>query len=134
MQLEIDVDRVDLSTAEARGNGIDASHTIQGGEDGLIHERVATGADDFGTCDTAISFDLDFYRADKRFVLIKDRGRLLPLAEETVMDEFMIPSEFTGCATSPAFASAAGRRTAPSSGCTRARIGSFPIAGGCRWF
>ena len=124
LQLEVDVDRVGVAAAEAGGEGVDAGDAVEGGEDGLVHEGVAAGADDFGAGDGAVAFDLDFYGADEGFVLLEDGGGLLPLAEEAVVDEFVIPSEFTGGAARSAFASAAGGRAATAAGgsgfcCTR---------------
>lgn len=74
----------------------------------MVHEGVAAGADDFGAGDGAVAFDLDFHRADERFILLEDGCGLLPLAEEAVMDEFVIPSKFTGSSTRSAFTSAIG--------------------------
>jgi len=118
LQLEVDVDGVGVAGAEAGGEGVDAGDAVEGGEDGLVHEGVAAGADDFRAGDGAVAFDLDFYGADEGFVLLEDGGGLLPLTEETVVDEFVIPSEFTGGAARSAFASAAGRRAATAAGCS----------------
>ena len=124
LQLEVDVDGVGIAGAEAGGEGVDAGDAVEGGEDGLVHEGVAAGADDFRAGDGAVAFDLDFYGADEGFVLLKDGGGLLPLAEEAVVDEFVIPSEFAGGAACSTFASAAGGRAASAGGgsgfcCTR---------------
>lgn len=117
LQLEVDVDRVDFAGAEAGGDGVDAGDAIEGGQDGLVHEGVAAGADDFGAGNGAVAFDLDFYSADEGFVLLEDGCGLLPLAEEAVVDEFVIPGEFAGCATRSAFAGAVGCRAASPAGC-----------------
>ena len=90
----------------------------------MVHEGIAAGADDFGAGDSAVAFDLDFYGADEGFVLLEDGGGLLPLTEETVVDEFVIPSEFASGAARSAFASAAGGRASSAAGgsgfcCTR---------------
>ena len=127
LQLEVDVDRVGIAGAEAGGEGVDAGHAVEGGEDGLVHEGVAAGADDFGAGDGAVAFDLDFYGADEGFVLLEDGGGLLPLTEETVVDEFVIPSEFAGGAARSAFSSAAGGRASTAAGgsgfcCTSGRL------------
>ncbi len=82
----------------------------------MVHEGVAAGADDFGAGDGAVAFDLDFYGADEGFVLLEDGGGLLPLAEEAVVYEFVIPSEFAGGAARSAFAGAAGRRASTAAG------------------
>lgn len=124
LQLEVDVDGVGVAGAEAGGEGVDAGDAVEGGEDGLVHEGVAAGADDFGAGDGAVEFDLDFYGADEGFVLLEDGGGLLPLAEEAVVDKFVIPSEFAGGAARTAFASAAGGRASTAAGgsgfcCTR---------------
>ena len=116
LQLEVDVDGVGVAGAEAGGEGVDAGDAVEGGEDGLIHEGIAAGTDDFGAGDGAVAFDLDFYGADEGFVLLKDGGGLLPLAEEAVVDEFVIPSEFAGGAACSTFAGAAGRRASTAAG------------------
>lgn len=82
----------------------------------MVHEGVAAGTDDFGAGDGAVAFDLDFYGADEGFVLLENGGGLLPLAEESVMDEFVIPSEFAGGAACSAFSSAAGGRASTAAG------------------
>lgn len=137
LQLEVDVDGVGVAGPQAGGEGIDAGDAVEGGEDGLVHEGVAAGADDFRACNGAVAFDLDFHRADEGFVLLEDGGGLLPLAEEAVVDEFVIPGEFAGGATRSASASAAGCCAASPAGCTgfsRALAGRFSIAGRCRGF
>ena len=106
LQLEVDVNRVGVAGAQAGGEGVDAGHSVEGGEDGLVHERVAAGADDFGAGDGAVALDLDFYGADEGFVLFEDGCGLFPLAEEAVVDEFVIPTELAGGATCSAFAGA----------------------------
>ncbi len=118
LQLEVDVDRVGVAGAEAAGERIDAGHSVEGGEDGLVHERVATGADNFGAGDGAVALDLDFYGADEGFVLFEDGCGLFPLAEEAVVDEFVIPTELAGGATRSAFARACGGRAATGAGCS----------------
>lgn len=82
----------------------------------MVHERVSAGTDDVSAGDGAVAFDLDFYRADEGFILLEDGGGLLPLAEEPVVDEFMIPAEFAGGATGSAFACAARCRAAATTG------------------
>ena len=137
LQFEVDVDGVGVAGAEAGGEGVDAGDAVEGGEDGLVHEGVAAGADDFRAGDGAVAFDLDFYGADEGFVLLEDGCGLLPLAEESVVDEFVIPGEFTGGATRSASAGAAACRAASPAGCTgfsRAWAGRFSIAGRCRGF
>ena len=137
LQLEVDVDSVGVAGAESGGEGVDAGDAVEGGEDGLVHEGVAAGADDFGAGDGAVALDLDFYSADKGFVLLEDGCGLFPLAEEAVVDEFVIPGEFAGCATRSASASAVGCCAASPAGCTgfsRAWAGRFSIAGRCRGF
>jgi hypothetical protein len=137
LQLEVDVDGVGVAGPQAGGECIDAGDAVEGCEDGLIHEGVATGADDFRACDGAVAFDLDFHRADEGFVLFEDGCGLLPLAEESVVDEFVIPGEFTGGATRSASAGAAACCAASPAGCTgfsRAWAGRFSIAGRCRGF
>ena len=103
----------------------------------MVHEGVAAGADDFGAGDGAVAFDLDFYGADEGFVLLEDGSGLLPLAEEAVVDEFVIPSEFAGGAARSAFAGAAGGRASTAAGgsgflCTRG--GRLGLSWGCRGF
>ena len=117
LQLEVDVDRVGVAIAEAGGEGVDAGHAVEGGEDGLVHERVAAGADDFGAGDGAVALDLDFDGADEGFVLFEDGCGLFPLAEESVVDEFVIPTELAGGATRSAFTRGCGGRTAARAGC-----------------
>ena len=137
LQLEVDVDGVGVAGPQAGGEGIDAGDAVEGCEDGLIHDGVAAGADDFRAGDGAIAFDLDFYGADEGFVLLEDGGGLLPLAEEAVVDEFVIPGEFAGGATRSASAGAAGGGATSPAGCTgfsRALAGRFSIAGRCRGF
>ena len=98
----------------------------------MVHERVAAGADDFRAGDGAITFDLDFHGADERFVLLEDGGGLLPLAEEAIVDEFVIPTKFTGSAACATFARAVGSRPAASvrrAGLGCALIGRFPRSG-----
>jgi hypothetical protein len=59
------------------------------------------------------------------------------LAEEAVVDEFVIPGEFAGGATRSASASATGCCAASPDGCTGfsgALAGRFSIAGRCRGF
>lgn len=84
----------------------------------MVHERVAAGTDDFRAGDGAVAFDLDFYGADEGFVLLEDGGGLLPLAEEAVVDEFVIPPEFAGGSARSAFSSAAGGRATSAAGCS----------------
>ena len=110
LQFEVNVDRVGVAIAEAGGEGVDAGHAVEGREDGLVHERVAAGADDVGTGDGAVALDLDFDGADEGFVLFEDGCGLLPLAEEAVVDEFVIPTELAGGATRSTFAGACGGR------------------------
>lgn len=117
LQLEVDVDRVGVASAEAGGEGVDAGHSVEGGEDRLVHERVAAGADDIGAGDGAVALDLDFYGADEGFVLFEDGGGLFPLAEEAVVDEFVIPTKLARGATRAAFARACGGRSATGAGC-----------------
>ena len=117
LQLEVDVDRVGVAIAEAGGEGVDAGHSVEGGEDGLVHERVAAGADDVGAGDGAVALDLDFDGADEGFVLFEDGCGLFPLAEKAVVDEFVIPTELAGSATRSAFARACGGRAAARAGC-----------------
>ena len=119
LQLEVDVDAVGFSVAETGGEGIDAGNAIQGGEDRLVHEGIAAGADDFRAGNRAVAFDLDFYGADEGFVLLEDGGGLFPLAEEAVVDEFMIPTEFAGGAACSAFTSATSRRASSATCCSR---------------
>lgn len=116
LQLEVDIDGVGVAGAEAGGEGVDAGDAVKGGEDGLVHKRVAAGADDFGAGDGAVAFDLDFYGADEGFVLLENGRGLLPLAEESVVDEFVIPPEFAGGAARSAFASAACGRASTAAG------------------
>ena len=84
----------------------------------MVHEGVAAGADYFSAGDGAVAFDLDFYGADEGFVLLEDGCGLLPLAEEAVVDEFVIPGEFTGGATRSASAGGAACCAASPAGCT----------------
>lgn len=104
LQLEVDIDRIGVAVAEAGGEGVDAGHAVEGGEDGLVHERVAAGADDVGAGNGAVALDLDFDGADEGFVLLEDGCGLFPLAEEPVVDEFVIPTKLAGGATRSAFA------------------------------
>jgi len=83
----------------------------------LVHERVAAGTYDFGAGDGTVALDLDFHGTDEGFILLENRGWLLPLAEKSVVDEFVIPSELAGSSTRPAFACAAGSRTPSTCGC-----------------
>lgn len=69
---------------------------------GFVHDRVAAGFDDLRAFDCAIGVDVDFDRADERLVLLEDGGRLFPLAEKAVVDEFVIPTELTGGASATA--------------------------------
>ena len=117
LQLEVNVDRVGVAVAEAGGEGVDAGHAVEGGEHGLVHERVAAGTDDVGAGDGAVALDLDFDGADEGFVLFEDGCGLFPLAEEAVVDEFVIPTELAGGATRSAFARACGGRSAAGAGC-----------------
>jgi hypothetical protein len=60
---------------------------------------------------------------------------LFPLAEEAVVDEFVIPGEFAGCATRSASASAVGCCAASPAGCAGfscALAVRFSIARRCR--
>ena len=137
LQLEVDVDGVGVAGAEAGGEGVDAGDAVEGGEDGLVHEGIAAGADDFGAGDGAVTLDQDFYSADKGFVLLEDGCGLLPLAKESVVDEFVIPSEFAGGAACSAFASAACGRASTAAGCAGfscALAVRFSVAGRCRGF
>ena len=70
---------------------------------GFVHDRVAAGFDDLRAFDCAIGVDVDFDRADERLVLLEDGGRLFPLAEKAVVDEFVIPTELTGGAATSGF-------------------------------
>ena len=70
---------------------------------GLVHDWVAAGFDDFRAFDRAVAVDVDFDRADERFVLLEDGGGLLPLAEKAVVDEVVIPTELAGGAATSGF-------------------------------
>ncbi len=74
----------------------------------MVHDRVAAGFDDFRAFDRAVAVDMDFDRADEGFVLLEDRGGLLPLAEKAVVDEVVIPTELTGSAATSGFRGGAG--------------------------
>ena len=74
----------------------------------MVHDWVAAGFDDFRAFDRAVAVDVDFDRADERFVLFKDRSGLLPLAEKAVVDEVVIPTELTGGAAASGFRGGAG--------------------------
>jgi len=93
LQLEVDVHGVAVAGAEAGRRGVDFGDAREGGEHGLIHDRVAAGFHDLRAFDGAVAADVDFDRADKRFVLLEDGGRLLPLAEKAVVDEVVIPTK-----------------------------------------
>lgn len=108
LQLEVDVYGVAVAGAEAGGGGVDFGDAAEGGENGLVHDRVAAGFDDFRAFDRAVAVDVDFDRADKRFVLLEDGGGLLPLAEKAVVDEVVIPTELTGGAAASGFRGGAG--------------------------
>ena len=114
LQLEVDVHGVAVAGAEAGGGGVDFGDAAEGGEDGLVHDRVAAGFDDFRAFDRSVATDVDFDRADEGFVLLEDRGGLLPLAEKAVVDEVVIPAKLTGSAAPSGFrgGSGTGGRTA----------------------
>lgn len=65
-------------------------------EDGLVHERVSAGFDNFRAGNSAILLNADFDRADERLGLVKNGRRLVPLAVEAIVDEFMIPGKLGG--------------------------------------
>lgn len=117
LEFEVDVDRVGIAVAKSGGEGVDAGHTVEGGEHGLVHEWVAAGADYFSAGNGAVALNLDFDGADEGFVLFEDGCGLFPLAEEAVVDEFVIPTELAGRATRSAFARACGGGTAARAGC-----------------
>jgi hypothetical protein len=76
----------------------------------LIHDGIAAAAHDLGALDGAVAADVDFDGADEGFVLLEDRGRLIPLAEKAVVDEVVIPSKFAGGASAAGFCGGARTR------------------------
>ena len=135
LQLEVDVDSVGVAGAESGGEGVDAGDAVEGGEDGLVHEGITAGADDFGAGDGAVAFNLDFHSADEGFVLLEDGCGLFPLAEEAVVNEFVIPGKFAGRSSRSASASAVGccaSSAAGRAGFSCALAVRFSIARRCR--
>lgn len=136
LQLEVDVHRVGIASAESRWQGVDSRHAVECGEDGLVHHRIAAGADDLSTRDCAVAFDLDFYCANKRFVLLENRCGLLPLTEEPVVNEFVIPTKLAGGSSRTSFAFAVGRRATTAGRCSRlacALACGFALTRRSRW-
>jgi len=100
LQFEIDIHRVFAPAAEARGERVDLGNTLRRLHHGIVHDDVAAAAHDFDIGDGTILLDTDLYGADEVLRRVEDRGRLLPLAVETVVDQFVIPAELRGVAAS----------------------------------
>ncbi len=138
LQLEVDVHGIGAARYERGGRRIDLRDALRGAENRLVHERVAARLEDLGARDLPVFFDPDPDRADKRFRLVENRGRLVPLAVEAVVDELVIPSELRGLAARACLRGVAGTQC----GIARAmrvgpglrRRGSGCSAGRCRAF
>ena len=108
LQLEVDIHRVAIASAEAARQWVDTGHALERREDRCVHDRVSAATNDVGAGNGPIFQNPDFHRANKRFILLKYRCRLFPLAKKAVMDEFVIPPKLVGVSTSTRLSSSAG--------------------------
>ena len=109
LQLEIDIHGVAISRSQTSRQGVDARDALERLGDRSVHHRIAAALDNLGTGNRAVLEDLDFNSANKRFVLLENGGGLLPLAEEAVVDEFVIPPELARCTACGSLARSTGR-------------------------
>ena len=116
LQFEIDIHRVAISCAKTTGERVNAGHTLERRKNGRIHHGIAATFDNFRAGNRTVFENFDFDGADKRFVLLKNGCRLLPLAEEPVMDQLVIPAKLPS-GTCSTFARAS--RSASSSALTQ---------------
>jgi hypothetical protein len=93
--------------AKTTGKRVNAGHTLERRKNGRIHHRIAATFDNFRAGNRTVFEDFDFDGADERFVLLKNGCRLLPLAEEPVMDQLVIPAKLPS-GTCSTFARASG--------------------------
>ena len=130
LELEIDVHGIAAAGGEPGGGRIDLRHPLGGREHGLVHQRIPARLHDLRAGNLPVFFNPDFHRADKRFGLVEDRRRLVPLAVEPVVNELVIPGELRRIAARSGFCGRAGslrRRARPL------RLsGGLGIGGFCR--
>lgn len=99
LKLEVDIDGVALGATQAFGKGFDSGNPLESGLNRLVHDRIAAGTCDFSRGDRAVGKNSEPHGAYKRAVLGKNRRGLLPLAEETVVNDLVIPAELRRIAT-----------------------------------
>lgn len=61
---------------------------------GIVHDEVPAGFDDFKVGNTAILFDSDLNRGDEALTGIEERSGLFPLREKAIVNELKIPRIF----------------------------------------
>ena len=108
LEFEVDIHGVGATGCQRGGRGVNLRDAFRGGENRLVHERVAARLDEFGARDLSVFFNPDPDRADKRLRLVKNRGRLVPLAVKPVVDELVIPGELGSLAAGTRFRGIAG--------------------------
>ena len=103
LQLEINIDRVSAGRSHFLRNRCDLDYLPGRLEDGLIHDRIAARLGQREGTDGAVALNGDLeYRRKVVLVLGRDGGRLLPLAEETVVDERVVGVDRAGIGAIPA--------------------------------
>lgn len=110
IQLEVNVNDESAVGAETGRQRVDAGYMRTRLTNGIIHDEVPTGFDDFEIGNTPILFDSNLNCSDEAFSGIKKRGGLFPLREKAIVNEFEIPRIFRRIArvgrTTVAFAGA----------------------------
>ena len=72
LQLEVDIHRVAIASAEAARQWVDTGHALERREDRCVHNRVSAATNDVGAGNGSIFQNPDFHRANKRFILLED--------------------------------------------------------------
>ncbi len=93
LKFEVDVDSVGTVGGQGGRRRVNLLDPPGRRQNGFVHQRIAAGFYDFRMRDRPILVDPDFYRADERFFLIENGSRLVPLTEEPVVDELVIPGK-----------------------------------------
>ena len=95
VQLEVDINSVRSAFAEVGGGGVDTNDAAGGRQDAFVHDHVAGRAEDRKVVDPAIGSDGDAEGGGELGGSDNAR-RLIPNAEEAVVNQFMIPAKVTG--------------------------------------
>ena len=91
LQLEVDIYRVAACSPHSLRNGGDLDHLAGRLEDRLIHDRITTRLGEPEVADRPISLDRNpEHGGEVVLVLGRDGCRLLPLAEESVVDQRLV--------------------------------------------